>query len=208
MSDSDSVFSISNLEMMAAFDPVLAGFLERRLVKTYDDFITVLYKDIDAIVQLLQGDRHLLHDDSEDRLTVDIIHQLIHMGYNASHDAQHGGHCDILITKGLFRWIGEAKIHSSYPYLFQGFSQLSTRYTHGGSYNTEGALLIYLTQENARRVINKWMAHLTGKKLPSYQTSQCPKNALSFYSSHDHQVSGTAFKVRHIPVLLHFDPAA
>ena len=38
------------------------------------------------------------------------------------------------------------------------------------------------------------------------QITPCSVNPLSFYSTHNHQRTGSEFKVRHIPFVLHFNP--
>jgi hypothetical protein len=179
----------------------------RWLVATYDDFIEVLYKDIDDIVSSLQENPELYQKDrSEDRITVEIKKMLNHMGYDAAHDVKHGGHTDLLVKKDVYIWIGEAKIHSSYDYLWQGFQQLTTRYSSGDSNQKDGGLLIYIFQKDAKTVMDEWMKHLSSKNLEGYTSETCKKRSLSFFSNHRHTKSGLIFRTRHIPVMFHFDP--
>ena len=132
------------------------------------------------------------------------------MGYDASHDQKIGGHADICVKKNNYIWIGEAKKHSSYPLILKGFQQLCTRYSNGGSNRKEGALIIYIFSKDAKNVMHRLKQHLLDsndykdnieidEKIDSYRE-------LCFYSKHKHSASGLDFRVKHIPVLLNFDP--
>lgn len=206
MTVQDSQLNVLTLDQMAAICPPLGQFLERQFVKTYDDFSDILYNDIDRIIYKMQENAELRHEDGEDRLTIDIVNMLNVMGYNASHDEKHGGHTDILIKKQSFLWIGEAKKHSNYNYLWEGFQQLNTRYSTGDDNQQEGGIIIYITNKDANSVMIKWNEHLAEKKLPDYEANPCKKRKLTFLSTHQHEKSGLKFKVRHMPVLLHFEP--
>jgi hypothetical protein len=186
--------------------PELAGFPSRVLANTYDEFVEIFYADIDRIISQIQENPELRHNDSEDRLTIEIKGLLCCLGYNASHDSKIGGHADLVVRKNNFIWIGEAKIHSSYDYLWQGFQQLSTRYSIGDSNQRDGGILIYIRSKNTESILQKWRAHLLSKNLAGYACSPCQMRPISFFSVHTHERSGREFKVRHMPVILHFDP--
>lgn len=187
--------------------PELSNFLERELVSSYEGFISVLYKELDSIIQTLQKNRELRQKDGEDRLTLDIVNLLSQAGYNASHETKIGGHVDIIVNFRKFIWFGEAKIHSSYPYLLKGFKQLCTRYTTGDINQDNGGILIYIKkQKNASEIMKRWGQYLSDQNLDGYSSTPCPIRPLAFFSTHVHDVSGTPFKIRHMPVLLHFDP--
>lgn len=201
--------SLSQLKELQDNIPELRNFPERILTKTYEEFVSVLYKDIDAIVADIEENPELRKDHSEDSLTIEIKGNLKHMGYNASHDTKIGGHADLVVKKEKqnWLWIGEAKIHKSYDYLFQGFQQLTTRYSTGSYNNCEGGMLIYIRNINIEQIMKKWEEHLKGKdEIAEIETSQCPVNPLSFYSTHHHQRTNLPFKVRHMPFNLYFFP--
>lgn len=186
--------------------PELAGCLSRLTAIEYKDFIEILYRDIDKITVLQEENPEIyFQDQREDRLTVEIKNALNLMGYSASHDAKHGGHADLVVKKGSFTWIAEAKVYRGNAYLWQGYLQLTTRYSTGNTHQTDGALLIYVFQPHALSIMDQWMAELPTKS-SSISTKKCPKKELCFYSSTPHQKSGLDFNVRHIPVLLYFDP--
>ncbi|WP_290599456.1 hypothetical protein [Anabaena sp. AL93] len=203
-----SIQKLSLLELQQFEDniPELRGFISRILAETYDDFIKAIYKDIDRIIYLMQENPELYTDNKEDRLTVEIKNQLCCMGYAASHDSKIGGHADLVIRKKEYIWIGEAKIHSSYDYLWEGFQQLNTRYSTGDSNQKDGGLLIYVFVQNTESVMTKWQTHLADQKLIGYTYICCPNRELCFFSTHQHDRTGKLFRVRHMPVILHFNP--
>ncbi len=198
--------NLRRLQELESFIPELAGFPSRILAVNYEKFIQVLYEDIDKIIGLLQENPELLQHDTEDRLTLSIVSNLRCLGYNASHEPKIGGHVDIAVKKSNFMWIGEAKIHHDYEYLWQGFQQLVTRYSTGDNNQNDGGLLIYIKTQNTKQVIQKWQEHLTSKNLPNYSIQPCEVRNLCFFSIHTHQRSGCDFKVRHMPVILYFNP--
>jgi hypothetical protein len=206
MKDDSINLSLRKLQEYEDLIPGLAGFPSRILVETYSEFIQLLYNDIDKIIYQLQENPELLQTDTEDRLTLGITNNLRCMGYNASHESKIGGHADLVVKKGEFTWIGEAKIHRDYNYLWEGFQQLTTRYSTGDDNQSDGGLLIYIKVENAKKVIEKWRELLTSKNLPGYSVQQCGVKDSCFFSIHTHQRSGRDFKVRHMPIILYFSP--
>jgi len=203
----DLTLSLKTLKNFGADVPGIENFPNRLLAGTYEEFISVLYDDIDKIVARMEENPELLKNDSEDRLTIDIINQLRAMGYDASHETKIGGHADLVVKKPIknWLWIGEAKIHKDYAWLLKGFQQLTTRYTTGSNNNCQGSLLIYIRNIDSKNVMDKWKTHLK-EKINDIKITPCPNNSLSFYSSHNHQRTGLEFKVRHIPLVLCFKP--
>ncbi|MCC3472682.1 MAG: HEAT repeat domain-containing protein [Microcoleus sp. PH2017_15_JOR_U_A] len=172
-----------------------------------DDLIRTLYKDIDKVISQIQENPELRQEDSEDRLTIDIVKSLDLLGYNVSHETKIGGHADIVIRKNDFLWLGEAKIYGdNNNYLWEGFLQLTTRYSIGDDNQQNGGLLIYIRQEDASSIMKKWQNYLLEKSLPDYSFRLCQMRSLAFISTHKHERSGLLFHVRHIPVILHFAP--
>lgn len=204
--DSIENLSLKKLEKLQTYIPELAGFPSRVLADTYEEFIDVLYKDIDKIVLLKEENPELYQNDTEDRITVDIKNHLCLLGYNASHEEKIGGHADLVVRKKDFLWIGEAKIHRNYDYLWEGFLQLTTRYSTGDYNQKDGGLLIYIRNENAIKIINNWKNHLATKNLKDYSSKPCLNRNLAFFSNHQHEKTGQLFKVKHIGIMLYFNP--
>lgn len=207
----DSNFSIPNLSLkelrkLESYIPELGRFPSRLLAETYDEFINELYKDIDTLIFYKEENPELYGKDTEDRITIDIKIFLCGLGYNASHETKIGGHADLVVKKKEFLWIGEAKIHSSYSYLWEGFLQLTTRYSTGDCNQKDGGLLIYIRNENAKTIMDKWQTHLCSKKLPDYSFNPCSKRRLAFFSNHKHERTGESFRVRHMGITLYFNP--
>jgi len=201
------------LKTLKNFQDDVAGigyFPDRMLVKNYEEFVSILYNDIDKIVTGMERNSELRQEESEDHLTIQVKENLHHMGYNSVHDEKIGGHCDLVIKKYDWLWIGEAKIFDSrgYTWLHDGFQQLTTRYSTGGYKNSQGGMLIYIRKANAKKIMEKWKTHLidNNKDANDLNAFDFLENSLTFYSEHSHQRTGLAFKVRHIPFCLHFDP--
>jgi len=200
--------TLVDLRKLGELRPDLADFADRMLVQSYDEFVRVLNKDLDRCIAGIEEDRGVRQDDGEDRITAEIINILNGMNYDASHDEKVGGHSDIVVRhlKG-YLWLGEAKIHSDYAYLEQGFNQLCTRYSPGTPNADQGGLIIYMRVQDCAAVLAKWRARVTELGLPEYEDSNCPsRDTLAFFSSHRHEGTGRAIKVRHVAVNQYFDP--
>lgn len=184
------------------------------LVQTYEDFVSVLYKDIDDCIREMEAGRSIrqLNNDSdkrhgENRLTEDFRMFLIGRGYDAKRETDVNGHCDLIVQDKKYLWLGEAKIHNHYDYLKKGFNQLLTRYSLGVPNANQGGILIYIYNKNAAKVITQWQTHLTNCNLNGFSTNSCnARPQLAFYSTHSHKGSGLPFTVRHMGIVLHFDP--
>lgn len=198
--------TIAELQKLGALNPSIARLASFLTVSSYPDFVTQLNKDIDESVNQIQESRQLHQEDGEDRLTSQIVSNLNILGYAASHDTAHGGHVDLLVKYQGYKWLGESKIHSSYDYLFQGFQQLNTRYSTGSPEENCGGMIIFIKVADSLSVMTRWEEHLKEKNVDELTVSACPQKQLAFLSYHKHQVSGTNFCTRHIPVLLHFNP--
>lgn len=187
----------------------VAGSIRRATASTYEQFTETLYSDLNDVVLSFQENPELRRNDGEDRLTIEIVNVLRGMGYNAGHETKIGGHTDLSVRgKNNYLWIGEAKIHSSYDYLFQGFQQLCTRYATGDVNQDSGGLIIYITKnKNSSKVITTWKERLSGYGLDGLEINSCPKRpGFEFDSTHILERTGTPFKVKHIGVSLFFDP--
>ncbi|WP_052915367.1 hypothetical protein [Pseudomonas brassicacearum] len=201
--------TIAQLRIMAPIIPGVGLFFDRLLANTYEDFVNVLYKDLDAVLGGFQENPELLKKDGEDRLTIEIKRALRLLGYVATHDEKIGGHSDLVVRgkKDGFLWIGEAKIHSDYDYLYKGFQQLTTRYSTGDANQDCGGMLIYIKNNDAASVMAAWKAYLAKQPLENYTDAVCNERPnFVFFSVHKHDRSGTPFKVKHIGVILGFDP--
>jgi HEAT repeat protein/energy-coupling factor transporter ATP-binding protein EcfA2 len=169
-------------------------------------FIDNLYNDIENIISNIQRNPEVRQHDNEDRLTVEIVTHLRGLGYSAHHDPQVGGHVDILVEKNNFTWLGEAKIFGDNNDLWEGFQQLTTRYSNGDINQNHVGLIIYIFKENVKLIMEKWQSYLQDKNIPNYDCKPVKPGSSVFTSSYMHQSSGQIFHVRHMPIILHFDP--
>lgn len=170
---------------------------------TYQEFIEQLYDDIDQLIYTMQAGLELRRNDTEDRLSADILGGLRIHGYTAVHDGKSGGHVDVSVTMGEFSWIGEAKKDGNFR---EGFLQLTTRYVpaSGNFAHNQGGLIFYMVQTpNARGKLDKWRDELTSE---GHACLDCERNRLAFYSNHKLASSGTNFKIRTMGVALRHQP--
>lgn len=193
-------------------DPAFERHLRRRLAAVKNDykaFLRCLYEEIQSVILVLQSNPQRRTDDCEDRLTDELVSNLSTAGYTATHGRSAGGHVDITVACGDFTWIGEAKKYHSTTAVYEGFLQLTTRYrpANGNFEQNQGGLLIYITDNpDAKKLMNDWLVALREKAIDGYSYSDCSDHYLSFISQHKHEVTGEPFIVRHIPLLLYFDP--
>ena len=198
--------------------------VKRSIAQTYEQWMTILYTEIDKIVVDIQdsAQHRKAENSTEDSLTNAIVLPLNRAGFDVGHETNTRGHPDIRVTsqKG-YKWLGEAKIYSGgYFNIWKGFLQLTTRYSNGNANETHGGLIIYIYHSNAEKIMNEWRDRLS--KTPKNKTrkrlghigdgldlSECwLRKGLAFFSKHNHNVSGLPYSVRHFPVLLHYDPKA
>lgn len=65
--------SIDLLKAVAKRDRRLEYMLERITISRYEDFVRVLYSELDMIIEDLEDNPELMQSDSEDRITIDIV---------------------------------------------------------------------------------------------------------------------------------------
>lgn len=207
-------YTVAELKRQEDLNPQEPQWINRRLSKTYDEFLKVLYRDLDRLIADLEDDGNRLQNDTEDRLNSDICRNFRSMGYTATHDTNIRGHVDIVVRFAEFLWIGEGKkvtgVNNSY--LAKGYRQLATRYLKGKPNANEAGLLVYVFGEDAARVMKAWRDKFTQKaqrfSTTQVNISQCPKfPEHAFYTAATHTGSGSEFRVRHFAVMIHWDPA-
>lgn len=207
MTNEDLPDTLKKLKQYEGFVPGIGRLPSRLLADNYKEFVNVFYRDLDQILATIEENPEVRAKDGEDRLTIEIRNMLRILGYDASHDSKIGGHADLLVRKGEFIWLGEAKVHKqTYDYIWEGFQQLCTRYSIGSDNQSCGGLIIYIRIPNSTSVMERWKSHLEGKKLPEYKMLPCGLKSIAFFSTHSHERSGLPFEVRHIPVMLYFNP--
>jgi hypothetical protein len=184
-----------------------AILLQNILAQTHDDRLEAIQMAVDFACNELQLNKHKKQGLDEDQLAIELCSILKAFGFQVAHDEQIGGHCDIVVKgKELFLWLAEAKMHTAYAWLDQGFKQLSTRYSTGVPGQDNGEVIIYCFNKDAKAMMAKWRQELTSRNpAVTTQASRCG-NQLLFLSSHKHDASGLEFHVRHKAVALYWSP--
>ncbi|WP_392563683.1 hypothetical protein RHO13_10350 [Orbus wheelerorum] len=202
--------TLDDLESMSnGLGENIHSLLLKLTCKTYDKFIKELYTNLERIICRLEQNKKVRSEDGEDRITEEVLSYLAGCGYDATHDTTHGGgHCDLVVKINNFTWLGEAKIHKDYDYLMKGFHQLSSRYATGTDFCSQGSLLVYCFNKDAVSVVNEWKTRLKLSYNENCISAEiCDyRSSFSFYSTHKHESSGIDYKVKHIFVVLHYDP--
>ena len=196
------MISTEQIEALAKVDTNLKNLFERKLACDYQQFVHILYEDLDDSLAHLTQSRHLYKNSSEDQLSLQIISFLKGRYYDAEHDPQHGGHVDILVKDqwGKNEWIGEAKIWGGVEYAMDGWNQLHKRYSAGTHRDNHGGILLYVKVKNARQKLEDWVDHL--KSSISGLEVQDDSNSLIKTTTSIHEGSGLEFYVRHMAVVL------
>lgn len=196
-----------SLALLMQTVPGVEALLLRHTASTTQQFVAQLYKDLDEIFENIISSRHLYQGDkfSEDLITIGIVNQLKVMKYDATHDTQHGGHCDILVRNRMkgFEWIGEAKLWKGPAYIKQGWDQLCSRYAPGTIQSNHGGILIYIDKPNALNLLTNWKTHIANAGVSGYEAQDIPSGSLYFDSMHDHESSGLKYNVRHFAIVMH-----
>lgn len=203
---SEDRFSLRELRMMFGSSPSGLIRINYMFSASHAERVDAVNSAIDWIVLECVKTARDRADRKEDALTNDIIGLLVALGFDASHDTDCNGHCDVVI-KGVdgFLWLAEAKIHSSYEWLRKGIRQLLTRYSTGMPGQDDGALIIYCKGERIDMVMKKWRAELAEAEEEAIVTN-CDRNPLVLNSRHVHQRTGLEFRVRHVPISLYHNP--
>jgi hypothetical protein len=136
----------------------LVRCIEVNYPRSGEIFLRRLYKELRSVVEELESSAHDKQYDSEDKLTRYVVAMLRQTGYQATHDEDQKGHTDLMVSSVGFKWLGEAKRHNDYEWLFHGLQQLQT-YATGREAGY--GLLIYIFNQNASAVMDEWRRRLT-----------------------------------------------
>ncbi|TRO08205.1 hypothetical protein EQ836_24710 [Ectopseudomonas mendocina] len=173
-------------------------------IGSYDDFVGVINNLVKRKITSMIRGRHKLQGLDEDQLTYKITDQFEELGFNVSHDKQVGGHVDILIEHEEYLWSGEAKKHSGYSKLEQGWFQLTTRYMTGMPNENAGSFFIYNFNQDAISVTTAWRKFLADSH-PSVEQGEV-EGGLHFASRTKHEGTGLPILINHYNIPLYHDP--
>jgi len=203
--------TVADALRLQTLDDMLAGYLAKLKIATYEDFVKNLYDQIQRSISTLEKHKHIIEDESEDATTTRIIMFLEGAGFKARQQSA-GGNVDIFVEnlEHGYQWIGEAKKYDSTTSVAEGFKQLTTRYSIGTDKSGRGygALIAYLRRPNSKHHIEEWRKTIEGlPEAPNVRFSDCARMApFAFISEHDHQMTGYPYETWHICVQLHVDP--
>ncbi|EEQ95770.1 Hypothetical protein OINT_1001164 [Brucella intermedia LMG 3301] len=180
--------------------------LEMILAKSHEERLALVERAIDWSAQELVKNRHVKQEMTEDGLSIEIVGLLKAMGFDAGHDTQYGGHCDIVVeASGDFLWIAEAKKHKDYDWLLGGFEQLDRRYSTGLAGQDVGEMIIYCFGARADLVLAEYQTRLESAR-KDVVFDGAIAGGLFRRSKHTHMNTGSDFRVRHTIVPLYFKP--
>lgn len=181
--------------------------------KGYTYWVDEIYKDLEYIFhKYFSTTSSFRLNDKEDRYNTEIVNTLSGWGYCAGHDTWNDGHPDIVVENKQYgyKWIAESKKHSSYNENLKGFNQICTRYSNGYSKECHGAvIIIMINSTNPLSVMQKWKQTLDDDQ--KYQKRHlrswvCDDDPLCFWSEHKHHATNLDYKIKHLPLIIHFDP--
>lgn len=204
-------------------DPRVVKFMTRLNPESYQDFIELLYSDLDVILREIQASRKLTvkkypkvdSDDTvfkvfEDDINTQIVRDLKLLNYDAVHDKFDNGHVDIHVEiSGFpFKWLGESKIWKGVSKIEGGFKQLLEDYSTGEDNANCGGVLIYAvdTDHNTNQMLKIWYNDLDeaskdtsrNQNLQGLTLEWPDHNKNIFYSNQIHPHSGlSGYRVRH-----------
>src|SRR5262245_25586916 len=117
----ESETSIAELRFLAGGTPFGAA-LDYLLAQDHDARIHAVQKGVEFAGNQHEQNKNRKQRLGQDASPLEVCSMLRIAGFQAVHDDQVGGHCDIVIRgKDLFLWLAEAKEHSDYAWLDQGF---------------------------------------------------------------------------------------
>lgn len=201
--------SLDELESLIKNNPLASNLVKKALATSYEDFVELLYDDLDIVINELEANPQHYFDDEEDKITHVIVSMLRMRNHKASQGTTSGGNVDITVDgpQQGWNWIGEAKIYKSLTDLNEGFLQLTTRYRNASPNHSMRGIVAYTKRPKAAELLADWHAELVEKKLDGFASSACVRRgALAFHTTHKDHSTGLPVAIRHIAVCLHHLP--
>jgi hypothetical protein len=201
--------SLDDIQALIASSAHTRNFLRKELVTTYDEFVEVLYDEMDIVISTMEENPQHYYDDDEDKITHSIVSMLKMRNYSATQGTTNGGNVDITVkgSNPLWSWIGEAKIFSSISHLNEGFLQLTTRYRNASPIFAGRGILAYTKRPDPTVHLKEWDEHVRSLKLEDFSLSDCLKRpGYAFFTIHKDQSSGQLMKIRHNAIALNHLP--
>lgn len=117
---------LSNIDTLQGYadqfyDGDLYKLITQQKSNTYEDFVFLIDSTMLNAIEEVENNKNIYTTFGEDSLTSVIVSFFNARGFNAEHDSNRGGHCDIVIEKKGMQWLCEAKIYESYVKLYGGY---------------------------------------------------------------------------------------
>ena len=203
------------LDLIERFDPsnpLEKSILVRkraRMDKNYELYIAQFYEDLEEQLHSLEHQAAILHEQGEDLITTFIVNGLQNRGYTVTHDGNANGHVDINVSDLPFTWFGEAKLQKGNVNTYDGFQQLTTRYSRCNKYGYHGGVIVYHQnkEKNAKTALKEWRDYLiSDAEKIGINCMEIPERCLYFDTNHEHETNGDPYLIRHFWVNLTFNP--
>jgi hypothetical protein len=171
---------------------------------SYDKWADAVEDCLESIMRQMAAKKNDIQDLSEDALTAQVTTNLTCFGLNAT-SARVGGNVDVSVSYADgYLWIGEAKIFTGVAHVWDGYLQLTRRYSTGLLTHSRGGLLLYCYKEHADELLAEWRAVLTAQ-VDSISISDGSRE-LTFLSADDSIATGQLYSVTHFAFPLHHNP--
>lgn len=171
---------------------------------SYEEFATSVNQTIDSACYLLieDSEKHLNLKETEITSSIWMFLKGQRL-YHIEKDSDSNGNVDLIVRSHKHKLLVEAKIWSSNSYLYQGYLQLTERYSKGEKQHNQGAILIYIKpdseQNNEVAIMEEWSSYLK-EKYEDININPCVIDDSRFKSSRPHSGTKHDYHVRHIPI--------
>ncbi len=179
------------------------------------DFLLTLREIITLAFRNLECDSNTFNENAlnEEHISMIVSKELKSHSLLVTLGENSGGETDLTIrdTYKTYKLICEAKIYKNSGYCYDGFEQLTTRYTTGAkNFDDFGALFIYVVKHiNVKEKMELWEKDLKTLQEKNQDVQDILSTEWidgSFNSVHQHYKSGENFTTWHIPLMLSFSP--
>ena len=144
---------------------------------------------------------------TEDHITNVVVMQLKALGFAASFNVSIGGHVDVTIGYGEdYLWLAEAKRDYGAPArIWEGYLQLTSRYSTGQVGELNGGVLIYCQRERVDVVMQGWRSMLKAE-VPEVVIEDSNRLQSAFTSSDFSSRTNAMLHFLHVPLPLLYEP--
>lgn len=202
-------FSLADVEALISRTPNAQNLLRKELASSYDEFVEILYDELDIVIATLEANPQFYYSDDEDTITHHIISMLKMRNYAATQGTTTGGNVDVTVQgpEPLWTWIGEAKIYKTLDSLREGFLQLTTRYRNASPIHASRGILAYTKRLDVATHFKSWSDEVMAMGLDNFVRNECIKRGnLAFFTTHKDKSSGLPVTIRHNAVCLYHLP--